>query len=355
MGCAGNDNEQHQLFGRRWLNAFTRRQCQWWMIVLTMGLVIGVVGESLTQFSYGNIVQPLNELVAPCEWPGFNPHYGWRLLWQSFAVSGLVGMILAFALAHLVRIAFGRAELRLRFRFRLRALFVFLTIVALILGWIGDGLTKAGRQRKAVIELAGVGAEIYYESHYGTRDGRRSLGPLWGGKGPAPTRTRLSQHLFNPVVAVEFQWAGSGWSQRDVKDHDLERLEAFPRLEKLVLNRNAITDEGLAHLSRLRKLRELCLCETEITDEGLQHLARLHNLETLALSGTQVTDNGLAHLQPLRRLKELYILDTRVTDRGLMHLSKLRALRTLDLKNTATTDEGVAKLNESLPDCTIAR
>jgi len=355
MEFGKNDNELHQPFGMRRLVSLTRMRRQWWMIVLPMGLVIGLVGESLTQFSYANIVQPLNELVAPCEWPGFNPHYGWRLLWQSFAVSGLMGMILAVVLAYLVRIAFGRAELRLRFRFRLRVLFAFLTIVALALGWITDRLTKADRQRRAVIELADVGAEIYYESHYDTRDGKRSLGLLWGGKGPAPTRTRLSQHLFNPVVAVDFQWAGSGWSQRDVKDHDLERLAAFPRLEKLVLNRNAITDEGLAHLSRLRKLRELCLCETEITDDGLRHLARLRNLESLALSGTPVTDDGLAHLQSLGSLKELYILDTRVTDRGLQHLSKLRDLRTLGLKNTATTDEGVAKLNESLPDCTIVK
>jgi len=68
-----------------------------------------------------------------------------------------------------------------------------------------------------------------------------------------------------------------------------------------------------------------------------------------------VDDAGLEHIAGLMQLEHLQVADTHVTDCGLKHLTRLAQLEYLDLSGTQVTDEGVKKLQQALPNCTIAR
>ena len=55
------------------------------------------------------------------------------------------------------------------------------------------------------------------------------------------------------------------------------------------------------------------------------------------------------------KLEWLDLGGTRVTDTGLKHLKGLTKLKWLDLRGTDVTDEGVNTLQQSLPNCEMAR
>ena len=59
-------------------------------------------------------------------------------------------------------------------------------------------------------------------------------------------------------------------------DADLLRLQGYPQLEWLNLDKTGITDTGLAHLRGMTQLQELYLKDTPITDAGLEYLKKCH-------------------------------------------------------------------------------
>ena len=72
----------------------------------------------------------------------------------------------------------------------------------------------------------------------------------------------------------------------------------------------------MSHLAKLPKLEKLCLRYNAITDDGLSPLAQITSLKVLELSGTEVTNAGLAHLASLTGLEVLDLLRTKVDDGG---------------------------------------
>jgi hypothetical protein len=152
----------------------------------------------------------------------------------------------------------------------------------------------------------------------------------------AALRTKALPHPCSPWRNVEgLSFVQAEWYHymfpRGLIDDDLaELLGKLPRIGRLDLRWQPITDAGLAHLARdASELEDLLLPSTRVTDAGLAHLASLSRLEVLDLGCTQVSDDGLAHLKPLRHLRALYLDRTHVTPAGL------------------------AEIRRALPDCTI--
>jgi hypothetical protein len=92
------------------------------------------------------------------------------------------------------------------------------------------------------------------------------------------------------------------------------------------------------------------------TDADLEDLCELPWLKHLGLFDTAITDRGLGTVAGMRWLVVLDLENTTVTDDGLRRLEGLRGLRQLNLHNCPyLTADGVARLQKTLPNCTISR
>ena len=249
------------------------------------------------------------------QWFAFNRHKGWTVLIAAAAVAAAFVLMLLWLLASLLR--------RRRFQFGLRSLLVLVVAVAVPCSWLAVELQRAERQRKAVEAIEGLGDCVAYGYTFHPISGRWPLlreelpGPLW-------LRRLLGDDFFADVVGMSVH-------ESEVNYAVLEHLRALPRLQ------------------------EVCLCSCQVSEGGMELVGDLASLRELLLDGSNVDDAGLEHIAGLMQLEHLQVADTHVTDCGLKHLTRLAQLEYLDLSGTQVTDEGVKKLQQALPNCTIAR
>lgn len=160
-----------------------------------------------------------------------------------------------------------------------------------------------------------------------------------------------------------------------ITDADLERLAAFPNLQRLSLRSTPITDAGLVHLASLDRLRFVVLRETQITALGIRSLPT-ENLEALHLCRSRVTGEDLQYLPPMPKLRvlKLNFLDledsavptlnvfpslrhleldqSKISEAGLEAILQLNPhLKRVELRNTPVTEEGAQRLASEYPDC----
>ncbi len=76
-----------------------------------------------------------------------------------------------------------------------------------------------------------------------------------------------------------------------LEDVHLKTIGAFKNLQKLVINRNPITDEGIAHLTGLESLISLNVYGTEISPKSLETFSQLKNLKTVYVWNTAISEN----------------------------------------------------------------
>jgi hypothetical protein len=101
---------------------------------------------------------------------------------------------------------------------------------------------------------------------------------------------------------------------------------------KCVTMPRTATDADLADLCELPRLNRLYLGSEQVTDEGFWSVSKLRGLTWLSLSGTCITDKGLHYLESLSNLRRLVLTEC-----------------------PNITDEGVARLQKALPNCKIER
>lgn len=132
-------------------------------------------------------------------------------------------------------------------------------------------------------------------------------------------------------------------------DAGLKNLRPLQNLQSLSINGVPITDGGLQALNGLTKLQVLRLTETKIEGFGLGLLPS--SIRTLV---SDVNDRGLADIAKLTDLEVLWLMNPRITDEGVEHLAKMSSLRQLYFLGTSVSGSGVARLQSSLPNCSIA-
>jgi serine/threonine-protein kinase len=193
-----------------------------------------------------------------------------------------------------------------------------------------------------------------------------------GRAGPITAAADLPSGEFH-VVRVELTQVPE---KANFTDESLAPLQAFPKLEHLVLTNTPVTgtffkhlnkahelqeldlagtdvtSENLKHLTGARKLKELNLSESAIKDGGLDALANFPELVNLDLSGCRIGDTALKPLESLK-LEKLNLRNTHITDKSVDSLKELKTLQHLDLIQTSFTRDGVDKLRKELPKCKI--
>lgn len=135
----------------------------------------------------------------------------------------------------------------------------------------------------------------------------------------------------------------------NLTDDELKEIILLcPKVKKLFLRSNALTDGGIAHLKSLAALQKLDLsfCKN-LTDEAFAHLENLTALESLRIyANPLIKGAGLLNLTQLPKLRSLRLIECAgVTEANLSHLGKLRGLQFLNLsKCTAINTQVIESL-----------
>ena len=210
------------------------------------------------------------------------------------------------------------------FRFRLRTRLILVTVLTVLLGWIGWRLEQVRNEQATVnwIERMGWFAD---QSWFSGKVRRVSL------------NHKFDQSLRPLAVLKNLE----GLSLGDTEVSDLSPLAEVKSLESLRLR----IPPQVSDLSPWDRGRDRY--RAQVSD--LSPLAELKSLRTLDLRMTYVRD-----LSPLAELKNLKTLDlgkTRVSD--LSPLTELKNLKTLVLLGKQVSDEQVQELKQALPNLEI--
>ena len=145
-------------------------------------------------------------------------------------------------------------------------------------------------------------------------------------------------------------------ARNQVSDIALETLSACTLLEELDLSEDSlITNSGMVHLAKLTGLRKLNLWRVQISDEGVLMLGSLTQLEWLNLDNTKLSDAGLPALKDMTKLNFLHLGSTQITADGASLLFHLTSLKDLKITRSAmgSSNAAVAQLKNHLPDTII--
>jgi hypothetical protein len=186
---------------------------------------------------------------------------------------------------------------------------------------------------------------------------------------PKPKRRRLLGFVL-ALVAIYFIWGAARYPQEKRQQEAAiairqlggeiawwAELVGEPGYRKVIgvqLTGSRVTDYDLQHLRSLNGPGTVNLSDTKVTDAGLVHLLGLKRLTGLRLRGTEITDAGLESVMRMYGLQGLDLEHTQVTDAGLEHLRSLANLEWLWIRHTKVTEAGVKKLQQALPNCSIA-
>jgi hypothetical protein len=123
-------------------------------------------------------------------------------------------------------------------------------------------------------------------------------------------------------------------SSPEITDDGLAYLKNLTRLQTLWLRySSSIAGPGLSHLSGLPRLTRLFVKSDKLTDDGLAYLEGLPRLVDLHLDSPNITDNGLVHLEGLVRLEGVFLSGPHITEEGLAHLATMKTLKNLGIEN----------------------
>lgn len=122
-------------------------------------------------------------------------------------------------------------------------------------------------------------------------------------------------------------------------------------MEVSAINAPAFSDGDMPLLQKLSdQIVWLKIGGTEVTDKALNDVARLKHLNKLYLDRTAITDNGIDHLNTLPNLEYLNLIGTKVSDASVKKLADLKALRSVYLWQSAVSDSGIVQLRRLRPD-----
>ncbi|MGB7326308.1 MAG: hypothetical protein WBD31_15650 [Rubripirellula sp.] len=127
-------------------------------------------------------------------------------------------------------------------------------------------------------------------------------------------------------------------------------VDAFHRVEYVVLSGPDVCDDLLSHLVDLPNLRRLFIAGDAVTDDGLGHLRNLTSLEDLSLR-VPATDESLDQLSSLRSLRTLFLMGDSDTYR---YQSKAGPVFDNDDYNSDVTRAGVEKFVVKQPRCRVS-
>lgn len=194
-----------------------------------------------------------------------------------------------------------------RLRWSIRALLIAMTLLALLLAWIGRTIRAV--QYRATLATALEDQSRDFEGGWGSVGSWESIGssdfePDW-------LAIFLGDWSSVEITDVDIDY------KRNVPDDLFEQVAVFRQLDDVSVSGQPITDRGFAALREMRELQTLRIEACDITDATLEHIATLPNLESLTLSGVAVTDKGFSQLWKLPKLTALTVDFTLVSPKAI--------------------------------------
>ena len=255
----------------------------------------------------------------------------------------------------------SRAFIVGRFRFRLRTFLLGISLVAIILGTVGQTVLKwlsQGYAVQAVVQSGGRPGH-WSDKHNNWLHARVGYDPF---EDVEVVRVRTNQAvaeiLRNKEQFSDLQQLSFGRGLTDASLQHSSEFNDFAQLQFGEFVMAPVTDTGLEYLSSWTNARDLFFNGCAFTDKGLAHLSHLPKLESLSLIGDEggsmvIADAGMLHIGNMSTLKNLRLAGIPITDAGLVSLTKVSNLERLTLHRTAITENGVKKFRKALPDCWV--
>ena len=232
-------------------------------------------------------------------------------------------------------------------RFSVSSLFVLVTLVAILLGWVRYEFARTHRETHALQSLEqaiGDGQMNVYYGHRFRSDDKHYKLPF------VPQRSRKMEELlgidpFRTVKRIAIYAVGNTFEYErnpegdfnvkvtyvsGLKDDDVDLLLNFRQLDFLMLEGSPIGDAGAKKLQRLALLNELNVAGSKVTHDGVSFLSKLPNLTRLNLSNTEINDSALAALEGAR-------------------------LEWLCVEKTNLSKTAIEDFKRARPDCTVQR
>ncbi|QDV41760.1 Leucine Rich repeats (2 copies) [Stieleria neptunia] len=145
-------------------------------------------------------------------------------------------------------------------------------------------------------------------------------------------------------VRVQRSTRGEVYYLRISRDEDLFWLKFLPRLRRVSLSGNGITDGGLKHLFDCKQLTDVSFGGTAVTDAGLAQLQHLPSLTGLHLLDNQITADGIRGLKAVKGLTSLSWLSPIDAER-LQAMGELQRLTSFTLSTKQVTEHLVDVVN----------
>jgi hypothetical protein len=237
-------------------------------------------------------------------------------------------------------------------RFGLRAAFVFVTLVACGVGWLGTRVYRCRQEEAAIARLStshdGRGISALYSNPFKSAKngvfGEPGMPEAFFPGGPKWLTSLLDGDIFRAVVTFGCFPPGNTFTwDRDDGGRLIFKYEF----------KTGLTDADMVWVNKLHYLQLLRLEANGVTDKGLWQLNNLPYIEHLSLSRTAITDAGLSALSNFPRLRILGLSGTNLSDGAGDRIAKCESLETLDVAMTNMTADGGKSLQQRLPNCKI--
>lgn len=225
--------------------------------------------------------------------------------------------------------------------FSVRGLLIGMTLVCLLLGWLGRHYVQMIEENAIVDEVMQSGGQVYYDYHKRSQQ----LGEPQDPAGPKWLRDLLGEHLFSRVEAVEI------FAQTENAEEaaaDVVRLKGLTHLKRVALGNIPLEDP---QIEVLRRMREVRLMRGQISAEQFAKLAQSPSLQAVWLRVEAMDDRLLASLPTFANLQELNLsfLNGRydehsITRQGMQSIGAMPHLRRLRLE--ALPDEGLRHFDQ---------
>ncbi|WP_254509289.1 leucine-rich repeat domain-containing protein [Anatilimnocola floriformis] len=202
------------------------------------------------------------------------------------------------------------------FRFRLRTLLIVTTLLAVILGIVGNYLIHIRTQSAIAAQIKAVDGWYSFENRYTGISGTELEWDRWN-------REHFGEHTFRHIRDVHL-------SSAEADNKVLPLLHRLSRLEALELSPKELMAENLRHVARCRSLRTLVIYQ-EGECASLLELRQLANLRQLWLRNSD--EGRLLEISMLPHLEELSLRSPHTSLAVIAELKRLPKLKTLEISS----------------------
>lgn len=273
-------------------------------------------------------------------------------------------------------------------RFSLLTLLLFVTCVALVLGYIKARGTNPSSYKK----LEKGGAFITYDYHkspeaWKAHDNdptwlKELFGEQYENTFYKATKISMCNKVFPDRVFAELEHCKSvefiNLDGSNFSDEHCRFVAVLPKLKTLWIKRTkitdaglkilatsnslstfecrdtAITDQGVAWICESKSLAFIDLGHTQITDKSGTFLAKCPSLTAIACTGQNVGDDFVAPLAKHENLQLLGLSGTNATERSIEYFARMKSLRMVELDRTKFSGAGYERLKRELPQLKLA-